>query len=296
MSSNIKHHLELHLIVLIYGFTAILGRLISLNADLLVAWRMVITVTVLSLIIFRNGNIKWPSRKQTTSYLLVGVIVACHWITFFGAIKIANVSVALGGLASTTLFVSILEPIILKRRFRVLELAIGLLIIIGLTIIFRFETTYYKGLIVALTSAFLAALFTVINKKLVSKESNHSFLMGYLQLAGGATAVIIYLALKGTFNTTAFLPSSSDWLWLSLLAVICTAYPYIATIRLMKNLSAYNITLAINMEPIYGVVLAFFIFGQSEQMTSGFYLGAAIIMASVFAYPILIKFLHPKAK
>jgi drug/metabolite transporter (DMT)-like permease len=289
MLSTIKNHLELHLIVLIYGFTAILGRLITLDAEMLVAWRMTITVLVLGFIIIRKKEAALPPVRHSIIYMLVGVIVASHWITFFGAIKVANISVALGGLASTTLFVSIFEPIVLKRRFSVVELIIGIAIIIGLYIIFKFETQYITGLIIAVTSAFLAAIFTVLNKWLIQTRNGQPLAIGFFEMAGGLVAVVIYILSTGSYQNAAILPSPADWFWLALLAIVCTAYPYVATIRLMKSISAYTVVLAVNMEPVYGIILAALIFGSSEMMTGGFYAGAAIIITSVFVYPIILK-------
>ncbi len=289
MQSNIKHHIELHFIVLIYGFTAILGKVITLDAQLLVAWRMGITVAALLILMVKSGRSIIPKTSDAITYIFTGIIVALHWITFFGAIKMANVSVALGGLASTTLFVSILEPLIMKRKFMAIELIIGILIITGLYVIFSFETRYTDGLVIALTSAFLAALFTVINKLFTQKHTSQPLAIGFFELTGGALAVIIYILITGTGQDQHIMPTPGDWIWLLLLAVVCTAYPYIATIRLMHHLSAYKVTLAVNMEPIYGILLAYLCFGSSELMTTGFYIGASIIIVSVVAYPILLR-------
>lgn len=292
MTPSLKNHLELHFIVLIYGFTAILGRLISLQAEMLVGWRMLITVLALSVVMFsRQTDFKIPKRL-IWHYSSIGVVVALHWITFFHAIKIANISVALGGLASTTLFASLLEPLLLRRRFRLLELLIGLLIIGGLYLIFRFETRYFYGILTAVTSAFLAALFTVMNKKFIQRDACSPLVIGSIEMGSGFLAILLYLTSTGLITSPAMIPSPIDWFWLGLLAIVCTAYPYIATIGLMKHLSAYTVTLSVNMEPVYGILMAYFIFGQSEMMTTGFYAGTGIILVSVFIYPILLKFFY----
>lgn len=292
MTPSLKNHLELHFIVLIYGFTAILGRLISLQAEVLVGWRMLITVLALSVVIISRHNAFRLPKRLVFHYALIGVVVAMHWFTFFHAIKIANISVALGGLASTTLFASLLEPLVLRRRFRLLELLIGLMIIGGLYMIFRFETRYFYGILTAVTSAFLAALFTVMNKKFIQRDACSPLVIGTIEMGSGLLAIIIYLAATGLIVSPAMIPSPMDWFWLSLLAIGCTAYPYIATIGLMKHLSAYTVTLSVNMEPVYGILMAYFIFGQSEMMTTGFYAGTGIILVSVIIYPVLLKFFY----
>lgn len=292
MTPSLKNHLELHFIVLIYGFTAILGRLISLQAEILVGWRMLITVLALAVVMLSRQSEFKVAKRLVWHYSLIGVVVAMHWFTFFHAIKIANISVALGGLASTTLFASILEPLVLRRRFRLLELIIGLMIIGGLYMIFRFETRYFYGILTAVTSAFLAALFTVMNRKFIQRDACSPLVIGTIEMVSGLLAIIIYLTATGLIASPTILPSPMDWFWLSLLAIGCTAYPYIATIGLMKHLSAYTVTLSVNMEPVYGILMAYFIFGQSEMMTTGFYMGTAIILISVFVYPILLRLFY----
>lgn len=289
MKSNLKYHLELHFIVLIYGTTAILGKLISLPAEMVVGWRMIITVAALSLLVWIKKENLRISKQHLTIYSLVGVIVAIHWFTFFHAIKISNVSVALGGLASTTLFASILEPIVTRRKFRLMEMVIGLFIIAGLYLIFRFETRYVAGLLTALSSAFLAALFTVMNKRIINNHPHSPLVVTQIEMGAGALLTVLFLIFTRWNNWGTLIPGTSDWFWLCILALACTVYPYIATIGLMKHLSAYNVTLAVNMEPVYGIIMAFYIFGQSEMMTAGFYAGTAVILISVFIYPFLKK-------
>ncbi len=294
MTASIRNHLNLHFIVLIYGFTAILGRLISLQSEFLVGWRMLITVlALLFVIIARRERFNIP-RKSIFQYSFIGIVVAMHWFTFFHAIKIANISVALGGLATTTLFVSILEPLILKRRFRLLELLIGLLIISGLYLIFRFETSYFIGIVTAVSSAFLAALFTTMNKKFIQQQTGSALTIGFIEMGTGFLAILLFLSISQAHSLTVstIIPSHSDWIWLSLLAIGCTAYPYIATIGLMKQMSAYTVALTINLEPVYGILLAFLFFGQSEIMTAGFYVGIILILSSVFLYPILLRLFY----
>lgn len=287
MSQILKNHLQIHLVVFIYGFTAIIGKLILLPAAEIVWYRMFIAFLFLGMYIaIRKIPVSY-SPKIIFKLIGVGVIVAFHWITFFHAIKISNVSVTLGCLASTTLFTSILEPIILRRRFIWLELVIGLLIITGLYLIFQFEFRYKMGIITALVSAFLAGLFTVLNKTFIDKH--HPVSISLYEMGSGFISITFFLLFAGSFDTGMPVPTSADSLWLLTLGVVCTAYAFVMTIEVMKVLSAFTVVLIINMEPVYGIIMAYFIFKDSEFMSGGFYAGTIIILSAVFLYPIISR-------
>jgi drug/metabolite transporter (DMT)-like permease len=285
-----RSHLKLHFIVLIYGFTAILGKLISLPATQLVWYRMLIAVITFYIFLRWNKTDLTISRKQFFKLFGIGMIVALHWITFFGAIKISNVSVALGCLATTTLFTSLLEPFFFRKRINAVEVIVGILIIIGLYLIFRFETKYTSGVIVALISAFLAGLFTVINKKMVVHQK--ASVISFYEMSGGLTIISIYLLFSGWGNAPLSLPSPIDFVYLLALGTICTAFAFAVQVDIMKHLSAYVVALTINLEPVYGIVMAYFLFGETEHMTGGFYIGTAIILASVLGYPLYHYYLR----
>ena len=285
-----RSHLKLHFIVLIYGFTAILGKLISLPATQLVWYRMLIAVITFYIFLRWNKTDLTISRKQFFKLFGIGMIVALHWITFFGAIKISNVSVALGCLATTTLFTSLLEPFFFRKRINAVEVIVGILIIIGLYLIFRFETRYTSGVIVALVSAFLAGLFTVINKKMVVHQK--ASVISFYEMSGGLTIISIYLLFSGWGNAPLSLPSPIDFVYLLALGTICTAFAFAVQVDIMKHLSAYVVALTINLEPVYGIVMAYFLFGETEHMTGGFYIGTAIILASVLGYPLYYYYLR----
>ncbi len=285
-------HIKLHFIVLIYGFTAILGKLITLPAIQLVWFRMLIALITFYLFIrWRRSDLSL-STKQFFKLASIGGIVALHWITFFGAIKIANVSVALGCLATVTLFTSLLEPFFFHKRINALEVIIGLLIILGLYLIFRYETRYTSGVVVALTSAFLAGLFTVLNKKMVIHHQ--ASVISFYEMSGGFLVITIYLILFGRDNFPTKLPSPADFIYLLLLGTICTAYAFAVQVDVMKHLSAYIVALTINLEPVYGIILAWFLFGESEHMTGGFYVGTTIILVSVLGFPLYNYYLKRK--
>jgi len=286
-------HLKLHLIVLIYGFTAILGKLISLPADQLVWYRMLIAVVAFYIFIRWKKTDLSVNTTQFFKLFGIGIIVAVHWITFFGAIKISNVSVTLGCLATVTLFTSLLEPFFFRKRINAVEVIVGLLIIAGLYLIFRFETRYSMGIIVALISAFLAGLFTVINKRMVVYQK--ASVISYYEMLGGFTAITFYLLFSGAAGSQMQLPSPTDFIYLLILGTICTAFAFAVQVDVMKHLSAYIVALTINLEPVYGIVMAFFLFGETEHMTSGFYLGTAIILISVLGYPLYHYYLRKKS-
>ncbi len=282
-----KDHLHLHFIVLIYGFTGILGKIITLPSADLVFYRMLLAaIGMFAFVLWKKKEMRL-SGKVLAKVFGVGVIVAVHWITFFGAIKASNVSVALGCMASTTLFTSFLEPLFDKVRIAVSEVVLGLVIIVGLYVITQFAFDYWEGIVLALISAFLAALFGVMNKQLVRKH-DASVVSMYEMIAG-----FVFIALYFTFTQSiSVLPSeisAMDGIYLLILALGCTTYAFIAMNYLLERLSAYTLALVINMEPVYAIILAYWIFGDSERMHIGFYVGALIIIASIAVYPFLMN-------
>jgi drug/metabolite transporter (DMT)-like permease len=287
MNALLKNHLKLHFVVLLYGFTAILGKLITLPASQMVWYRMLIALLVLGGYLWYKklpAAIGFRSILQLTG---VGIVVAFHWITFFHAVKISNVSVTLGCMASTTLFASFLEPIIFRKRIQWHEVLIGLIIIVGLYLIFQFELTYWKGIITALISAFLAGLFTVLNKLFIDKY--HPVTISFYEMVSGFISIGIFLIATGILPSNLLTPTSADIVYILILGIVCTAYAFVVAVDVMKVLSAYTVVLAINMEPVYGILLAFFIFGQSEFMSGGFYIGTLVILAAVFLHPLISK-------
>lgn len=281
----IKNNLLLHLVVIILGFTAILGKLIQLPAVELVWFRMLIAVVAL---LFFIRIIKKPLHlplKSVMKLSVIGLIIAAHWICFFQAIKVSNVSVTLGCLSVTTLFTSFLEPLINRKKVSLLEVIIGLIIILGIYIIFRFETRYVEGIIFTIICAFLASLFSVLNKK-IALHYEPDVTTFYEMLSGFLVITIFLFISKGSWPIVS-LPTWNDLIFLLILGVVCTAFAFSATVKIMQKLSAYQVVLAINLEPVYGIVAAYFIFGESEHMTTEFYIGAAIILLSVILYTFL---------
>ncbi|WP_428223280.1 DMT family transporter [Flavobacterium sp.] len=282
---NISSYLHLHLIVFIWGFTAVLGALISLDALPLVWYRMAMaTVFIGGYIYIAKIDVKVPPLVLV-KFLVAGLIIALHWYTFFEAIKVSNVSVTLACLSTGAFFTSILEPIFFKRRVIPYEVILGIVVIAGLYMIFKIDVKYVHGIILALTSAFLSASFSIINGKL-AKEHNSSVISFY-ELIGGVLFFSIFMAFKGTFTTDFFKLSWNDLLWMSLLSSICTAYAFIASVQVMKYISPYTVMLTINLEPIYGIILALLVFGEKEKMDGQFYIGALVILGTVIANVLL---------
>ncbi len=284
-----KNLLLLHFIVFIWGWSPILGKLISLQAFQLVWFRMLLTVASVAVyLIFIKQNIKIAS-KDVFKLIGIGTIIAFHWFCFYHAIKISNVSVTLVAFATGTLFTSIIEPIFYKRKIIRYELIFGMVIIGAIAIIFKVETQYAAGIIFGIIAAFTASFFTVINSLMVRRIP--APVMTIYELGGGFASLTVYLFLSGQLNHNFFEVSSADWQWLALFSIAGTAFPFIASIHVMKKISPYTMTLTINLETIYGIIFAYFIWKKDEAMTPGFYLGTLIILATIFGNGLLKNYL-----
>lgn len=232
----------------------------------------------------------WQVSLQTTG---IGCIVALHWVCFFQAVKVSNVSVALGCLASSTLFTSLIEPLIERRKVRSIEVFIGVVIIIGLYIITQFAFHYWQGILFALAAAFLATVFSVLNRRLVQQYD--PLLIASYEMSTGCAAITLYVLGSGGFSTPIAQILPTDWLCIAFLAFVCTGYAFTAITALMRRLSAFTVNLAINLEPVYGIILAYFVFGDTERMHLGFYVGALLILAAVLGYPFLLAATEQRA-
>ena len=282
---HITDILHLHFIVVILGFTGVLGKLISLPAIEMVWYRMLFAFIGLFLWLTFKRKLIIPERKYLIRYLATGFIVALHWVAFFGSIKTSTVSVALACLASTTLFASLLEPVFNRAKISIIEFFLGLIIIAAIIIIFKFESHYTYGIVLGLLSAVLSALFMVLNKRYQIHHKPVTITL--FEMAGGFIALSVFLPVYSFFNPVSMALNLSDFIWLLILAVVCTAYAFMASIKVMRSLSAYQVVLTINLEPVYGIFLAFLIFGEAELMTPGFYLGTLLLILAVFTYSLL---------
>ncbi|MFC3879225.1 DMT family transporter [Algoriphagus namhaensis] len=288
MTASIKDYLMLHFIVLIWGFTAILGLLISLPAIELVFYRTLIaSLGIAGLFLLKKRSLLIP-LPEMIRVVSIGFVIAIHWILFFWSAQVSTASVCLAGMATTSLWTAFVEPIFNRTKIKWYEVALGLMVISGLLVIFSFEGGYWLGLSMALGSAFLAAVFSVLNGRLAHKHSPYQ--ITFYEMAGACIASAVFMPFYSYFLAEDGLKMNwegYDWFWLFILGGICTVYAFSVSVELMKRLSVFSINLTINLEPVYGIVLAVLIFGESEKMTPQFYLGTAIILVSVLAYPVL---------
>ncbi|CAM3774213.1 DMT family transporter [Flavobacterium saliperosum] len=278
-SDKLKSYFHLHFIVFIWGFTAVLGKLISLDALPLVWYRMLIAVSIIFLYIKVSKIPLVVSKRLMFGFLFSGLVIAMHWFTFFQAIKVSNISVTLACLSTGALFASILEPIFYGKKIVFYEVLFGLFVVFGLGIIFNVEGNYIEGILLALTSAFLSAMFSVINGKFA--QYNDAAVITFYELLGGVGFFSIYLLFSGSFTEDFFRISTNDLLWLFVLGSVCTAYAFLASVKVMKYLTPYTVMLTINLEPIYGIILGILVFSESEKMSPEFYIGASIIVLTV---------------
>ncbi|OON67387.1 DMT family transporter [Hymenobacter sp. CRA2] len=289
----LKDYLRLHFIVFLWGFTAILGKLISLPPVELVFYRTLIaSVGLAGLLKMRNMPWRVPTG-QAVRLIGVGALVAAHWITFFLAARLSSVSVCLAGMATLALWTSILEPLLLRKRFQPYEILLGLLAMVGLYLVSQAEFDQLLGLGVAILSAGLSALFSVLNARLI--KDHPPLRLTLYEMGGACVSIMVFLIARPAFGGAlpSLNPTPADWLWLVLLAGVCTVYAFSTSVELMKRLSAFAVNLTINLEPVYGIVLAVLMywlgapgFGQ-EKLSGGFYLGTFVILLSVLIHPLL---------
>lgn len=289
-----RAYLELHLAVFLFGFTAILGKVISLSELPLVWYRLMLTLPGLLLILLITKRPIQVPVKEMLKLSGIGILVSLHWLTFYGSIKASNASVTLSCLAATTLFTSILEPLITGRRFRWYEAGIGVFIILGIYLIFTFQQMYVTGIILGLVSAFLAALFSVLNKKLI--VARDTYVVTFYELGAGWLFLSLLIPVYDLgYPDLNWVPEPADWLWLVILAWLCTVLAYTLSLNALRYISAYTSNLTINLEPVYGIILAWLLLNEYEQLHAGFYVGTGIILAAVAFYPFLKAKLEPKA-
>ena len=278
-NDKLLNYFHLHFIVFIWGFTAVLGDLITIEAVPLVWHRMLLgSLFVLIYIIYNKGMLK-VSLRSIIKFAFVGLLIALHWLAFFSAVKVSNVSITLAMMSTGAFFASFLEPIFFKRKIIGYEVIFGLIVIIGLYIIFKVESEYLSGILLALLASFLGALFSIFNGMMV--KSHNATVISFYELLFGVVFITLYILFTDGFDNAFFNLSGSDWTYLIILASICTAYAFIASVHVMKWISPYTVMLTTNMEPVYGILLALLILGEKEYMSPTFYLGAIIILLTV---------------
>ena len=285
-NAKLKNYLHLHFLVFIAGFTAILGELITIRAVSLVWYRMVIA-SILMLLYIKIAKVKLKIYPKAILRLsIAGIIIALHWITFFGAIDESNISITLAMFSTGAFFASFIEPIIYKRKVIWYEIVFGIVVIIGVFIITQSEIKYLIGIILGISSAFLSSLFAVLNGSFLKQHT--ATVISFYEFLSGVFFISIYILCFGDgFTAEFFNITSSDFGYLFILASICTAYAFIASVYVMKIISPYSVVLTYNLEPVYGIILAIILFPEKEKMSTSFYYGAVIIISVVLLNAIL---------
>lgn len=275
-----KALLQLHFSVFLAGFTGVLGKLILLNEGVLVWYRIMLTVVTLFIWLSWKKKIAPISPVNVWKFFGIGMLIAVHWVCFYASIKIANVSIGLVCFASVGLFTALLEPLLTDKKFSPAECLLGLISLLGIYLIFHFDTRYRVGIIAGIAGAILAALFSVLNKKNVSVAPPQTMML--YELSGGLLLLSIGMPFYlHFFAGAAILPSASDWLWLLMLSWLCTVLAMDLMLRSLKKVSAFTQNLTLNLEPVYGIILAFVIFHENENLGKSFYTGFALIVLSV---------------
>ncbi len=279
---KVNNYLLLHFIILLWGFTPVLGKLISLEALDLVFWRLVFSAASLYIYLrFKGSSI----RVSLRDFMILGgwgVIVGLHWFFFYHAIKVANVSIALAGFSTITLFASVLQPILLKKKFFWGDALYGLIIVAGLLVILQFEKFYAFGILLGVLAALTAALFGIYNGKLI--QHYEAGKITFYEFVGALITIVVLQFLDGEL-TQIPIPKSSDLLYLLILSLACTTLAFTLSVEILKKIDPLTVIITNNLEPIYGVVFSLLIFGDSEIMSGGFYLGASVLLVAVFTYP-----------
>jgi drug/metabolite transporter (DMT)-like permease len=270
----------LHFLVFIWGFTGILGYEISLSPLPLVWWRVFIASAALLLFSVVMRKSISANLREMIYFSGVGVIIALHWLCFFGSIKESTISVALVVISTTAFFVSLISPWIRREKFHYYELFLGILVVLGLAVIFRFESQYTKGIILSLLSALFAATFSTLNSLLIVKHT--ALKIAFWEILSACLALTAFLAFRGDIPEVVTNIGQYDFMLLVILGVVCTGFAFVAGIEVMKVLSPFTCALAINLEPVYTIILALLFYGESEFMSPQFYIGAVIIISTLF--------------
>jgi drug/metabolite transporter (DMT)-like permease len=269
----------LNFIVFIWGFTGILGHEISLSSVPLVFWRTLIAFVGIAVWVGYKKQWMSISKRHWFALAIAGLLIALHWISFFTAIKVSNISTALTVLSTNAIFVSLVGPWITKKKWDWREMALGSFAVLGLIFIFNFETRYTSGILWGLLAAFLSATLSAINARLVQTVPSNQ--MALIEMAVACAAVFIYILMDAHISFETELLDARNGMLLAALGIVATSFPFIASIAVMRHISPFVCAMAINMEPVYSIVMALWLYGQSEFMSQGFYLGAAIIFVSL---------------
>jgi drug/metabolite transporter (DMT)-like permease len=275
-----KSYWALHTAVFLFGFTGILGRLISLDSEMLVWYRMWMTAIMMGIFVTMSGKMVLLPLKATLHIAAISISIALHWVLFYASIKLASVSIAMVCLSSIALFTALLEPIILKQKFESAQIFFSLLVIIGVFLMAKEQEEQVVGIIIGLVSSFFSALFTVLNKTIIHKYDSR--LLSFYEIGCGFIILTLILPLTNFISPIGnVIPTQEDWWYLFNLSFFCTVVAFNLSLSSLRFLSPFTVNLAINLEPIYGIILAFIVFKEYELLGTGFYIGAVIILISV---------------
>jgi drug/metabolite transporter (DMT)-like permease len=280
VSSFKRSLVQLHLFVFLAGLTAPIGNLIQLNGLVLVFYRMLLTFLALVPIYIMHRQPNSVNLKDKFKLMMIGILIAIHWVCFYGSIKLANVSIALVCISSIGLFTAVLEPIMLKTKWVWTDLLIGLLSLIGILFIFQFDIQFRTGILVGLISSFFASVFTIINKKMTVRYTTQT--IQTFEMFGGFGFLTLVILVLNTYQQTPFIiPTKTDWFWLIILALVCTVWANHLMLNALKRISAFTMNVTLNLEPVYGIIIAVILFQEQKQMGKGFFIGISLISIAV---------------
>jgi drug/metabolite transporter (DMT)-like permease len=285
----VRDYLKLHFVILVWGFTAVLGNLIALSATQVVLYRSTLAAAILFAVFPRRAVVR---RSLAIGLLVNGMVLGFHWVMFFLAVKVANVSICMIGMATISFWTALLEPMLVRKvRFEWVNLILGGIVIAAVYWIFRSETQYHYGLAVALAGALLATLFSIANGLFAGKVDEQSIVM--YEMAGAALfcgfALLIMNAFGVQLASDRWLPTPIEWFWIALLVLVGTLLAYQMYVELLRRLSVFTINFANNLEPVYGITFGAVLFGDHRFLGGGYYFGTAVILAAVVAQPLLVK-------
>jgi len=281
----------MHAAVLLWGFTGVLGRAISLSAPVLVWYRMLFTALFMAAILFYRKQWVKIERKDMLQLTLVGCLMGLHWVAFYGAIKFANASIALVCLSTASVFTSLLDPLVNKGKHVTAEVLLGLLALVGVYLIYQFQQFYALGILFGVIAAILSSVFTVLNKRIAQKYPART--MVFYEMSTGWILISILLPLQFIYDPhSQVFPHGLDWLWMLVLALCCTVWAQSLALNALKKLTSFTATLSVNLEPVYGIILAFLFYNENKQLHSGFFIGMGLILLSVVLQ--MLRILRPQ--
>ncbi|MBS1586587.1 MAG: EamA family transporter [Bacteroidetes bacterium] len=286
-----KALLQIHIAVVLWGFTGVLGRAITLGAPVLVWYRMLLTAIFIAVIIFYRKQWVRIAKRDIAQLALIGSLMGLHWVAFYGAIKFSNISIALVCLSTASIFTSLLDPLVNKGKYDIKELLLGALALAGVYFIYRTELSFGMGIFFGVTAAILSSVFTVLNKRIANKYPTRP--MVFYEMGAGWLFITLMMPLQIMYQPdTVLLPMGMDWVWLVLLSLCCTVWAQSLALSSLKHISSFTATLSVNLEPVYGILLAFLFFNENKELHGGFFIGMGLICLSVVLQ--MLRLLKPK--